>query len=171
MMFRESNSGSLAGVMVAAGVIARTRLKNGIVSGGSFQQHPSWSTSGKPKFGVVDYVASPTNLYIDVDRAVPPKLSSILQTLRAVRVRPVWACYRRSAHGWHIIIKSRNRIHPGEQIALQILLGSDRRRETLNLMRLLSISRHGANPYWRKRWNILYRYKLRREQKRQTMRL
>lgn len=162
MMFRVSNFRLRAGVMVGTGDPARTQLKNGNALGGFFQHHPSWSQSGKPKFGVVDHVASATSLYIDVDRAVPPKFSDLVSTLRAVGVRPVWTCYRRSARGWHVIIKSRYRILPGEQIALQVLLGSDRKRETLNIMRLLSIRQNGASAFWRKRWNILYRYKLSR---------
>lgn len=162
MMFRVSSWRSRAGDTVGTGGAVPTLRRNGNASGGFFQHHPSWSQSGKPKFGVVDHVASATSLYIDVDRAVPPKFSDLVSTLRAVGMRPVWTCYRRSARGWHIIVKMRYRIFPGEQIALQVLLGSDRRRETLNIMRLLSIRKHGANAFWRKRWNILYRYKLSR---------
>lgn len=45
---------------------------------------------------------------------------------------------------------------PAEIVALQAVLGSDRRRETLNLMRVMS----EFGPEGNKRWNILYRSKL-----------
>ena len=48
------------------------------------------------------------------------------------------------------------RFLPIEHVAIQAILGSDFRRETLNLMRVLSEPR-GAG---RKRWNILYEHKL-----------
>jgi len=44
-----------------------------------------------------------------------------------------------------------------ELVALQFALGSDRRRETLNLMRVMS---RPSDPKGRNRWNILYERKL-----------
>jgi len=51
-------------------------------------------------------------------------------------------------------------LQPAEQVMLQAVLGSDRRREMLNAMRVLSIRLRGADPFWQARWNLLYSGKL-----------
>lgn len=49
-------------------------------------------------------------------------------------------------------------LDPAQMVALQSVLGSDPRREALNLMRVLSLSKMTPR-YWKKRWNLLYRSK------------
>jgi len=113
------------------------------------------------KTGVVDHVASDRRIYIDVDRHACPKLAPIFSLCRIVGVQPLWTQIRRTAHGWHIIIELRDRLLPSESIAFQALAGSDSRREALNLMRVLAIRRTPIkDPFWRKRWNILYAHKV-----------
>jgi hypothetical protein len=63
-------------------------------------------------------------------------------------------CYERTARGWHVVIGLSISITPIETVALQAILGSDPRRESLNLMRVL----YGGGSD--KRWNILYKRKL-----------
>lgn len=72
-------------------------------------------------------------------------------------------CMERTRRGWHVLIKLRERLLPSELVALQSCLGSDGRREALNLMRALAIRKEcdGVTPYWKKRWNILFSGKLR----------
>lgn len=45
-------------------------------------------------------------------------------------------------------------------VALQSILGSDPGRESLNLMRLLQIERHGADRFSAARWNLMFERKL-----------
>lgn len=98
---------------------------------------------------------------IDVDSRRSPSLRETVAVCRIVGVRPVWACYRRTRRGWHLILYLRDQLLPAECIALQCCLGSDARREALNLMRVLAIRRTPiTRRYWVNRWNLLYRSKL-----------
>jgi len=48
-----------------------------------------------------------------------------------------------------------------EQVAAQAILGSDKKREELNLMRVLAIRRNPKLDRWtRERWNLLFDYKI-----------
>jgi len=50
---------------------------------------------------------------------------------------------------------------PAELVAFQACCGSDQRRETLNLMRVLAIRKTPiTSPFWRDRWNLLFSEKL-----------
>ena len=133
---------------------------NGSDSGGSFIRHPS-ALIRSDRIGVVDHVAHPQRAYIDVDQHRPPSVSQISAVARIVGLRIVWTLYRRTLRGWHVVIAMRDRLTPGETIALQACLGSDRRRETLNLMRAVSIRRGSISGFWSTRYNILYARKLR----------
>jgi hypothetical protein len=84
----------------------------------------------------------------------------IWTVLRAVGLRPGAIEYRRSRRGWHVVIPVNIALQPGEQVALQAVMGSDSRRELLNVMRVFSIRTKGARPFWRARWNLLYAHKL-----------
>lgn len=100
-------------------------------------------------------------VYIDVDRAACPRVVDLYAIFRVIHVRPVWICFRRTRRGWHAIVRLRDRLQSAEIIALQACCGSDPRRETLNLMRVLSIRRAPIrNRFWRRRWNLLYQGKL-----------
>lgn len=66
--------------------------------------------------------------------------------------------YARSRRGWHVAIYVRERLCPGEIVAMQALLGSDPARERLNLGRARRLQ--GAPEFWRRRWNVLYSRKL-----------
>lgn len=115
------------------------------------------------RFGVIDHVADPHVAYLDIDRRACPSLRPVWIVLRSLGLRPVWIKLRRSRRGWHVVIRLRGpALNPLAIVALQAVCGSDARRETLNLMRVLNIERHGASQFWRARWNILYREKVRR---------
>jgi hypothetical protein len=69
-------------------------------------------------------------------------------------------CYRRTRKGWHVIIFGdfQRTLTPAETVALQFCLGSDNRRETLNLMRVLNLK--GKSEWESKRWNLLFKEKI-----------
>jgi len=96
-----------------------------------------------------------------VDQHRAPSISQIAAVARIVGLRIVWTLYRRTRRGWHVVIAMRNHLTPGEAIALQACLGSDRRRETLNLMRAIAVRRGRITGFWSERWNLLYSSKLR----------
>jgi hypothetical protein len=84
----------------------------------------------------------------------------MLAVLRTIGLRPQWLRTDRTRRGWHVIIKLTRSLLPAETVAVQALLGSDSRRESLNLMRAISVQRRDPGAFWRRRWNLLFTYKL-----------
>jgi hypothetical protein len=84
----------------------------------------------------------------------------MLAVLRTIGLRPMWLRTDRTRRGWHVIIRLTRSLRPAETVAVQALLGSDSRRESLNLMRAISVQRRDPGPFWRRRWNLLFSYKL-----------
>ena len=68
------------------------------------------------------------------------------------RLRVKGVDVRKTRHGYHIRILVKNRIPSRELNFLQLALGSDYRRECMNLRRIIAIKRM-------KSWNILFRCK------------
>ena len=113
------------------------------------------------RWGIIDEYSKPNRIFLDFDMARPvPRYSSLLVTLRTLKLGPQWLCYSRTHKGWHVTIHLRNGLRREEIVAAQAILGSDKKREMLNLMRVMAMNRYGASPFWRKRWNILYSRKL-----------
>ena len=50
-----------------------------------------------------------------------------------------WIRWDKTEHGWHVTIKVREKLTLAETIAAQAILGSDRKREMLNLARCISL--------------------------------
>jgi hypothetical protein len=97
-------------------------------------------------------------LLLDFD-GKPPKysaLSSMFKILRSVNVRPLSFCYARSNRGWHVAIILSRKIGRLERVALQAILGSDRKRECLNLFRVLAMRGKKVSPFWEQRWNLMF---------------
>lgn len=90
---------------------------------------------------------------IDIDQERPPQLARLWRVLGRVELRPRYIRYDRTARGWHVLIGLPRRLTSGELVALQVLLGSDPKRERFNLYRVLS----GARP---RDWNLLFSEKL-----------
>ncbi len=67
-----------------------------------------------------------------------------------LRVQAVGA--RSTRHGYHVRIFVKNKIPPRELNFLQLALGSDYRRECLNLRRIIACRQM-------KSWNVLYEFK------------
>jgi hypothetical protein len=131
-------------------------MKRVSASGGYFKR------GGLPSaYGVVKtYDERTDEIFIDVDEKTCPHLRSLWVTSRILGLRPIFIRFDRTRRGWHIVIRLERRkgknggFTPLEKVALQAVFGSDVRRESLNLMRVL----HGNGKD--KRWNILYSRKL-----------
>lgn len=68
--------------------------------------------------------------------------------------------YAPTRKGWHIIVHVQQKLQPIVQIALQAALGSDIKREVLNLQRYFSFKGKKIPEFWRDRWNLLFSRKL-----------
>ena len=116
------------------------------------------------RFGPVGILKERTNdsvIYVDLDRRSGLRLPRLWSTCRIIGLRPHTIRIDYTRRGWHLLLFFRERFHPAEIVALQTILGSDYRRERLNLMRVLGMRRTPVNAkFWRARWNILYAYKL-----------
>jgi hypothetical protein len=103
--------------------------------------------------GIVKDRGSRRDVFCDFDQDYPPRLVTIWRTLAQVGIRPRFVRYDRTAHGWHVIVRFRRGFTSGELVALQMALGSDRKRERYNLRRVIC----GARP---RDWNLLFANKL-----------
>jgi len=84
----------------------------------------------------------------------------MLVTLRTVGLRVIRARTDRTRHGWHVIFWITRRLESAETVALQACLGSDRNRETFNLMRVIAIRQNAIPQFFARRWNLLYERKV-----------
>ncbi|MDA8161414.1 MAG: hypothetical protein M0022_00700 [Desulfobacteraceae bacterium] len=80
---------------------------------------------------------------------------SIQSLAHTIGLSVQWIRWDRTRHGWHIVIKVRQKLTLAETIAAQAILGSDPARERLNLARCISL-RKRPSKYWEARANILY---------------
>jgi hypothetical protein len=110
--------------------------------------------------GIIKEYANPQKIFLDFDFRRTPKLLPVFTVLRMCGLHVQYMRDDRTRKGWHRIIKVREKLSPAELVALQACLGSDRRREGLNLMRLLRTRKRGLSNFERGRWNILYSRKL-----------
>lgn len=156
---------------------------------GTMAARPEFRRLVLKRFGIVDEVARPDRLYIDIDlprryhwkpdRRRPgafrrPRRLSLrdartycpLRMIRAVcsivGLTPIAICDKRTARGFHVVVVLpwSQRLPMMETIIMQLLCGSDPRRERLNFMRARSIRQFGAPPHFRNRWNLLFSRKL-----------
>lgn len=97
---------------------------------------------------------------LDFDFRRVPRLSSIWAVCRIVGLRPIWIRTDRTRKGWHVVIRLRQSLSNAEIVAAQAIMGSDNRREALNLMRAIAIRQRDPGPTFRDRWNLLYENKL-----------
>lgn len=109
-------------------------------------------------YGMVEfYDFSPSVLFLDFDsggRSAAPRLRILWSRLRIIGIRCDAIRMDRTKNGWHVVIFCRDVFSAIEKVALQAVLGSDPKRECLNLMRVRA---GGGKDY---RWNILYKAKL-----------
>lgn len=110
--------------------------------------------------GLIEEYAHPKKIFLDFDFRRTPRFLSIFTLLRMCGLHVQYMRDDRTRKGWHRIIQIRERLSPSELVALQALCGSDRRREGLNLMRVLRSRERGMSDFEGARWNILYSRKL-----------
>src|SRR5579872_1786570 len=104
------------------------------------------------RFGRISEYGRTDRLYCDYDTARRPPLASIWVLARLCGLSIRWVRFDRTRHGWHTVVQLSRRINPLAIVAAQAILGSDYRRESLNLMRCLSRPSRARECYW----NILF---------------
>jgi hypothetical protein len=97
----------------------------------------------------------PTVVKLDIDGVISRDFSARLSWVFSALGYGVEAVrYDKTRRGWHVLIFVRRKLAPRTVVALQAILGSDYRRETFNLLRVLSLAKRPM--FWRERWNVLY---------------
>lgn len=109
------------------------------------------------RFGQIKEQTCHSRTFCDYDHAEAPHLLPFFSVARIVGLRPRWVRYDKTRRGWHVVIQWNRIMSDSELVALQFALGSDYKRETLNLMRVMA---RPSNRAQRCRWNILYERKL-----------
>lgn len=100
-----------------------------------------------------------TAVLVDIDGRLPRTWwGDTWRTLNRLELVPVAVRCDRTRRGWHILIWIRGSLDLGLVVALQLLLGSDRDRESFNWYRAMRLRR--APKFWRGRANVLYEVKL-----------
>jgi hypothetical protein len=109
------------------------------------------------RFGRIAEYADTRYLYLDFDHAMgTSRLRSVYTLARLCGFKIRWVRCDRTAHGWHMVVAIQNRLPALALVAAQAILGSDFRRESLNLMRCLSRPSAVRARYW----NILFDKKI-----------
>jgi hypothetical protein len=94
-------------------------------------------------------------LKVDYDGRIPARcLERVAVVCRVHRVRVVGVAFRRTAHGYHMTVDVAGRVSFARQVVLQLLLGSDWKREMYNSRR--AVAWRNVPPFWRGRANVLY---------------
>ena len=110
------------------------------------------------RWAQVEEHAAPNRTLCDYDGDLPKDIADRVHSLaRMLDARVEWMRIDRTARGWHLVVEWNRDFEPAQTIALQAILGSDPKREALNLWRVLSGIRTEGQ---KKCWNILYRRKL-----------
>ena len=98
-------------------------------------------------------------LKLDIDSGMPvPTVGRVAAILRRAGYRLLWWRQDTSAsgRGLHIALRVTPKCRTAmEQVALQAALGSDPFRESCNVLRVRALPK--LSPYWRARWNVLYK--------------
>jgi len=97
-----------------------------------------------------------SHLKVDVDNRRPLPMKELIARFARANVRILWLSQTRSpsGRGWHIRMQLARRPGNAETVALQLLAGSDPRRESYNINRVRTL--RYVSPFWRTRWNVLY---------------
>lgn len=99
-------------------------------------------------------------LLCDFDQRSSPRIRPFWAVCRIVGISPRAIRYDRTHRGWHVCFTLSRSLTTAECVALQCCMGSDVRRETLNLMRVIAIREKRHPRFWSTRWNLLFSEKL-----------
>jgi hypothetical protein len=117
--------------------------------------------NSKPKqkqWGCVKETAAPDKTMCDYDGKMPADFMERLETAgHILHIKPKLLRIDRTARGYHAIIIWDAELKPAEIVAIQAILGSDYKRELLNLARVRAVA---EGPLADEFWNILYSHKL-----------
>jgi len=108
-------------------------------------------------WGIVKRRGDARTLLCDFDAVATTRvtLPRLWGTLGFLGITPVAIAYERSASGkWHVEIRTARALTSGEQVAVQMALGSDPWRERYNLARVICGARRAD-------WNLLFSRKCR----------
>lgn len=102
----------------------------------------------------------PTLIALDFDGDAKPDDEALSFLCEVLEDRVTWKTCHRTARGFHMEFTLAKTYPPLAIVAIQALVGSDRRREIFNLLRALVLG--SAPEFWRQsgRWNTLYAEKL-----------
>lgn len=117
------------------------------------------------RWGLVKERGDARKLLVDVDvkrrgensaKALKLALRNVDMLAHTLRLKREWARVERSAggRGWHVVVKTREKLAPAEQVAAEVICGSDAARARLDLYRLR------ANPSGYDGWSLLFEGKL-----------
>lgn len=99
------------------------------------------------------------DLRLDFDRKRPPVIEDALYLVcRYCGWNITALSWRRTENGWHVEVFLVRPITPLRAIAAQAILGSDWRREALNLAKWRR--RHPRGSLERQEWNVLFTRKI-----------
>lgn len=102
-----------------------------------------------------------TTVKLDIDQPrVPVLVAKVGRLARLCGWTVRGLIYTRTRRGWHVEILVRERVPLLAVVAAQAVLGSDRNRETFNLMRAVRCARGGVPRFWRERVNVLFQRKV-----------
>lgn len=94
-------------------------------------------------------------LKVDYDGRIPARcLERVAVVCRVHRLRVVLVTFRRTAHGYHMLVDVVGRVSFARQVMLQSLMGSDWKREMYNSRR--AVAWRNVPAFWRTRANVLY---------------
>lgn len=112
----------------------------------------------KQTWGVVKETAAPNKTLCDYDGHLPSDLLERVSMVRSIlSIRPHMLRIDKTKHGYHLVIVWSETLSKAETVAIQAILGSDYKRELLNLMRVRSKAK---GKFCEQFWNILYDHRL-----------
>lgn len=139
------------------------RQRSGAYAGQRSERLRQFPLSGKIQYrslGVLSEKQSLRKVFLDYDFSRSPRLRPTWVNLRLWNLQPAAILDARTRKGWHRTIVLTRRLSPWAIVAIQACEGSDRRREALNIMRLLSLGSHYHTSFAKSRWNLLFERKI-----------
>ena len=103
-----------------------------------------------------------TLLLLDCDNRKAPSFRALAGRFQIFKGAFSVRCisYSRTMRGWHIVAEVDIKLTPPEIIALQAIMGSDVKREAMNMTRWLGMRGKRVDKFWLSRWNLLFKEKL-----------
>ena len=113
------------------------------------------------------FLMSSRLLYLDIDEPqsverVTQLNNQVYRIASMIHVTLELKAVHTTKNGFHAVVNAEwpdmKELTPAETVCLQLLLGSDPKREAFNLLRAHTLG--DAPAFWQDRWNVLYYEKL-----------